>query len=98
MAGRKLAVNTTALDEDGRMVTFPAGTVVSAKVAEGITNPKVWADEDDAPQGYSSQGKADLEAEVAKRNEGRDDADLIVVGGKGNKPDLIAALEADDEK
>ena len=44
MAGRTLAVNTTALDEDGRMVTFPAGTEVSAKIAAGITNPKAWAE------------------------------------------------------
>lgn len=45
MGGRTLAVNTTALDEDGRMVTFNAGDVVTAKVAEGITNPKAWGDE-----------------------------------------------------
>jgi hypothetical protein len=50
MAGRKLARNVTTPDEDGRMVTFEAGTVVSAKVAEGITNPKAWEDEESEPE------------------------------------------------
>lgn len=43
---RTLAVFTTALDEDGRMVTFPAGMVASAEVAKGITNPKAWGEGD----------------------------------------------------
>lgn len=45
---------------------------------------------------YSKWKKDDLQAEVARRNEGRDDDDLIVVEGKGNVPDLAAALEGDD--
>lgn len=44
--------------------------------------------------GYSAMNVADLKAEIGRRNEGRDDADLIPVEGK--KADLIAALEADD--
>lgn len=97
MAGRKLAVNTTALDEDGRMVTFPAGTTVSAKVAEGITNPKAWdAVEDDAPKAVADMGKGELEAEVARRNAERPEVDAIVVEGKGTVADLRKALTADD--
>lgn len=46
--------------------------------------------------GYSRMKKAELEAEVANRNEDRDEDAQIVVEGKGNVPDLIAALEADD--
>ncbi|GAA4075741.1 hypothetical protein ACFFOS_27665 [Nocardioides kongjuensis] len=38
---------------------------------------------------------AELKDELERRNEGRDEADLIVPTGK-NKPDLLAALEADD--
>ena len=38
---------------------------------------------------------ADLRALIADRNEGRDESDLIP--DDGNKADLIAALEADDE-
>jgi hypothetical protein len=40
---------------------------------------------------------ADLKAEVERRNEGRDEADLIAPEGT-KKADLIAALEADDAK
>ena len=54
--GRRLAVFVTAPDETGRMVTFPAGTTVSAEVAKGITNPRAWgedgeseSDDQDAP-------------------------------------------------
>lgn len=50
---------------------------------------------DKAPS-YSSMKKADLEAEVAKRNEVRADDDVIEVEGKGTVADLVAALEADD--
>lgn len=52
MSGRRLAVNTTALDEEGRMSTFLAGTTVPAAVAAGITNPNAW--EDDEPKGESA--------------------------------------------
>lgn len=45
---------------------------------------------------YSKWKKDDLQAEVARRNEGREDADLIEVEAPGNKPELVAALEADD--
>lgn len=43
---------------------------------------------------YQGLKRADLEAEIARRNEGRDEADLIPA--TGNKPDLVAALTADD--
>ena len=37
----------------------------------------------------------DLKAEIAARNDGRDDSEKIPTDG--NKADLVAALEADDE-
>ena len=46
--------------------------------------------------GYKGQKVADLRAEIAKRNEGRDEAELL--SDEGNKADLIATLEADDNK
>lgn len=46
---------------------------------------------------YDALGKKDLEAEIARRNESRAEDDLVVVDGKGNKPDLVKALAADDE-
>jgi hypothetical protein len=61
MAGRKLAVNTTALDETGRMVTFLAGTTVSAEVAEGITNPNAW----EAPEAAAADGDGSKPAKKA---------------------------------
>lgn len=46
--------------------------------------------------GYEAMKVADLQAEIDRRNEGREEADLIPSDGK--KADLIAALEADDTK
>lgn len=45
---------------------------------------------------YAKWKKADLEAEVARRNEGRDDDDVIEVEGAGTVADLAAALDGDD--
>ena len=39
---------------------------------------------------------AELKEEIARRNEGRDEADQI--SASGNKPDLIAAIAADDNR
>jgi hypothetical protein len=95
MAGRKLAVNTTVGG-----TTYEAGTVPPAEVAEQISNPKAWGDQaDDAAgaagdEGYDALKVDDLKAEIARRNEGRDEADRIPDDGK--KADLVAALEADD--
>jgi hypothetical protein len=47
---------------------------------------------------YDSYSKADLEDEVAKRNADRDEPDHVAIAPPGNKPDLIAALTADDTK
>jgi hypothetical protein len=43
---------------------------------------------------YQGMGRADLLAEITRRNDGRDEADLIPA--TGNKPALVAALTADD--
>lgn len=40
--------------------------------------------------------KDDLLEEIARRNQGRDEADQIPT--QGNKPDLIKAIEADDNR
>lgn len=47
------------------------------------------------PEGYEALQIADLNQRIATRNEGRDEADLIVPQGT-KKADLIKALEADD--
>lgn len=50
-----------------------------------------------APDAPKPPTKAELQSEIDKRNEGRDEADLIVPESAKND-DLIAALEADDTK
>lgn len=47
------------------------------------------------PEGYAAMKVADLKAEIERRNDGRDEDDLLSVEGK--KADLVAVLEADDE-
>lgn len=83
-------------------VIYPAGGTVPDDVAKAITAPGVWAEGAEPhaaveSEGYSSKTADDLRDEIAKRNEGRTEDELIVPGGKGNKPDLVAALIADDE-
>lgn len=97
---RKLAVNVTALNEDGEYTTFLAGTEVSAKVAKGIDNPKAWGGVDETADepitgDYGDRKAAELQAEVDRRNATRPEADGIEVDGK-TKAALVAALEADD--
>lgn len=46
--------------------------------------------------GYGDLKVAELKAEIDRRNEGRDEADLLSTDGK--KDDLIATLETDDNK
>lgn len=91
--GRRL--NTTVM-VDGQI--YEAGTPES-DIDGTITAPGVWdGDADEAgetPKGYAGLKVDELKAEIATRNEGRDDADLI--SADGNKADLIASLELDDE-
>jgi hypothetical protein len=70
MAGRKLARYVTALDDDGRMVTFEPGTTVSAKVAEGITNPKAFEEVEEissAPEAEDDTPKAPAKKAASSR-------------------------------
>jgi len=52
-------------------------------------------EEDEEELDYASMSNDDLRAEIARRNEGRDEADQLSL--EGRKADLIATLEADDE-
>lgn len=78
---------------------------VPADVAKRIVNPKAWAD-GSAPDDSDDSGdstpvkpptKAEMLAEIEKRNADRSDEDKIVPAGEKNA-DLAAALKADDEK
>lgn len=52
------------------------------------------ADKVSSDSPYAGLKVDELKAEIAKRNEGRDEADLLSLEGK--KPDLVAVLDADD--
>lgn len=89
-------------------VFYPAGQESTPELEVAVSDPTYWDDDADpaAPEpaptvevkDYEKWHVPQLEAEVEKRNADRDpDGDAyIVVGGKGNKPDLITALQADD--
>jgi hypothetical protein len=64
--------------------------------AAGRVLPVVHAGKEPEVEGYDSHTVADLKAEIERRNADRPEEDLIPA--QGNKPDLIAALEADDNK
>jgi hypothetical protein len=76
--------------------------VVKARAAEAApASPAPSASETPSaptpePVDYSSKSKPELEGEVKRRNESRDKP--LEVKAPGNKPDLIAALVADDDK
>src|SRR4051812_33776487 len=102
MAAKQLAV---CVYVDGK----PYGPgEVSARIAKKITNDKVWVTEDEATEPapatppadeasvYAGVDRADLDAEVAKRNEGREDDKKIVVAADASDDDVVTALDADD--
>lgn len=107
-AGKALVYTVTVVDDEGDSHSFGPDDDVPGWAAQKITNPSAWGEDSydaaaggegggsDEPVPYAKRKKADLEAEVSKRNEGRDEADHIEVGGNGTVKDLVAALEADD--
>lgn len=92
---RKLAANVYVGE-----TLYRAGTSPEKEIADQITNPKAWgegvADDsgDSGEKPLSKMSKDELVAEVEKRNADReDDAKLPTTG---TKPELVAALEADN--
>lgn len=69
---------------------------VSDEKAERLKGDGYRASGAESDTGYKGQKIADLRAEIAKRNEGRDEADRLT--DEGNKAALVAVLEADDNK
>lgn len=68
------------------------GTMTPVREGESATQ----AQSADRSVDYASWKKDQLEAEVDRRNEDREDDDLIEVEAPGNKAELVAALQADD--
>jgi hypothetical protein len=73
-------------------LTSPLG--VTVQVPDEMVDALVGQGFESQDSGYESLKVADLRAEIEKRNEGRDESDLLPVDGK--KADLVAALEDDD--
>jgi len=77
--------------------SIPAGSNLP-EWAEGLVGAHVLSDDSEADcgeaGGYGRLKVSQLRAEIAERNKGRDEADLIPA--EGNKVDLVAALESDD--
>lgn len=98
MAAR-LSEGTVIRDPDtGSPVHLAAGMAVP-EWASGLVGEHLLEADDESGDGdqggYGSMTVSELKAEIAARNEGRDEADLVPDEGK--KADLVAALEADDE-
>lgn len=76
----------------------PAADAAGAPPTEDLAAAEHGAQSAAAPAvDYRAMSKPDLQAEVERRNDARGaEEPLVQVGGKGNKPDLIAALVADD--
>jgi hypothetical protein len=81
----------------GRFKNLETGVVFSVDDSKNSRYGGELYGDPDAESGpdYKSMKVADLRAEVAKRNEGRDEASLL--SAEGNKTELVAVLEADDE-
>ncbi|MEU7609546.1 hypothetical protein [Micromonospora sp. NPDC049204] len=65
------------------------------KVMDSSWLPSAEGDSAPAAEGYEAMKVPDLRAEIDRRNADRDEANRV--SAKGQKPDLIAALKADDD-
>lgn len=75
-------VDEPAVDRNGR----PLDATYPEQHGEPTTKP------------YLDWKKDELELEILTRNEGRPDSEQIEVEAPGNKPELAAALNADDAR
>lgn len=83
--------------EGGNVPTAVANTPATSVVpVSGSPDNGPGADPESTKRPYAKWVKADLQAEVDRRNADRESGDLIEVEGKGTAADLAAALEGDD--
>lgn len=68
--------------------------LVSVGLIEKTVEPEKPEASDEGP--YKGVTVADLKAEIDKRNEGRPDDAKLVPAEPGNRPQIVAALLADD--
>lgn len=109
MAGRKLARNVFVAGRlflaDSEPPKEFADQISNPNAWAGGSKEKSEGSKPDAQKADGSGSEAkklgdhtvpELQAEIDKRNEGREEDAKIQVGGKGNKADLVKALKADD--
>jgi hypothetical protein len=88
---RGAPVNADAFSKASIKHAVAVGLIAKPKVVESAPA--------DAEEGvYKGVKVADLKADLAKRNEGREGDAVITPAEPGNRPEIVAALLADDEK
>lgn len=83
---RGAPVSEDAFTAEGIKHVLSIGLISEVKAVEKTT--------DDEP--YKGVNVADLKSEIEKRNEGREDDKKIVPAEPGHRPEIVAALVADD--
>lgn len=100
MSAGVLRYTLVVRDEGGQPVALLEGQEVPEWARELVHADDLEggdaADDSSAGVDYESKTKPELQAEIDKRNEGREDDAKIVADAPGNKPDLVKALAADD--
>ena len=79
----------------GRFRNTATGVTVSVADGKDLRFADGWESVGARKAAVKTQTVAELRAEIKRRNEGRDEADLLPTDGK--KADLISVIEADDE-
>jgi hypothetical protein len=92
--GTSFFVHDALEENDGVIVTRDEALAVALDAYTALVSAAVPEDQ----RGYDALKVDELRAEVDRRNSDRDDDEKIEVAEPGNKPQLIAALNADDEE
>lgn len=88
MQGAEVDVHKDDVDRFDRLNV--TGAAEAEPMEEPVTEP--------TPEPYEGVTVPDLKALIETRNEGREDADKISPAEPGNRPEIVAALVADDDK
>jgi hypothetical protein len=98
---RRLRENTVVVDESGAAVPLLADSEVpdwaESQVGDHLLEAEDGSEAEDGDGPYEGVNVKTLKAEIARRNEGRD-ADQHIVPEGARRPELVAALVADDER
>lgn len=93
-----LTENTVVTGPDGEARPLLKGDEVPAWAKDQVGSHLLEDGDDAEPTPYREQKLADLKAEIARRNEGRDEDQKINPEGRASIESYAAALEADDTR